>query len=207
MKRALLLDLDGTLADSLPALRAAYFTFLSSYGAVGSDDEFQSLNGLPLNNVIGRLQQAHELSKETDTLLCRYLDLIAVAHSIAEPAIGAASLLAAARNKGWLTGVVTSAPRQIPTDWLSKSGLAGLIDAVVGSDDVDSGKPSPAPYQLALTKLDCSPSRSIAVEDSPIGAKSAIDAGLNTFVIADPARDWPSGSRFITTLCQISDHL
>jgi beta-phosphoglucomutase-like phosphatase (HAD superfamily) len=36
VRRGLLLDLDGTLADSLSVLRQIYFDFLEIYGGTGS---------------------------------------------------------------------------------------------------------------------------------------------------------------------------
>ena len=57
----LFLDLDGTLADSLTALKNVYHSFLASYGASGDEVEFQRLNGPPLGEIIERLRMAHKL--------------------------------------------------------------------------------------------------------------------------------------------------
>ena len=43
--RAILFDLDGTLVDTLPALRSGYDRFLEELGRHGSDEEFARLAG------------------------------------------------------------------------------------------------------------------------------------------------------------------
>jgi beta-phosphoglucomutase-like phosphatase (HAD superfamily) len=43
--RGMFLDMDGTLADSVSVLRRVYFRFLEKSGCVGSDTEFDALNG------------------------------------------------------------------------------------------------------------------------------------------------------------------
>lgn len=49
--RGLFLDLDGTLADSMPVMRETYFRFLARRGAQGSQEEFDSLAGRPLSDI------------------------------------------------------------------------------------------------------------------------------------------------------------
>jgi hypothetical protein len=55
---AILIDLDGTLADSLLVMREAYRLFLDDFQVHGTDDEFSSLNGPPLVEVVRRLKVA-----------------------------------------------------------------------------------------------------------------------------------------------------
>src|SRR5688572_8005467 len=59
---ALLLDFDGTLADSLGVMRSVYDQFLLSHDKEPSDAEFESLNGPPLFEVVRRLKCTHGLA-------------------------------------------------------------------------------------------------------------------------------------------------
>jgi beta-phosphoglucomutase-like phosphatase (HAD superfamily) len=83
------------------------------------------------------------------------------------------------------------------------------VDAVVGGDEVAFGKPAPDPYTLALSRVHCTPTASLAVEDSRIGALSAVSAGLSTWVLTDPCDrlDWPAGIGFINHLADIMEML
>jgi len=74
-------------------------------------------------------------------------------------------------------------------------------------DEVACGKPAPDPYTLALSRVHCTATESLAVEDSRIGALSAVSAGLPTWVLAAPSdrRDWPTEVRFITDLTDLME--
>jgi beta-phosphoglucomutase-like phosphatase (HAD superfamily) len=105
--------------------------------------------------------------------------------------------------------VVTSSPRSSALKWLQFGGLSDKVDAVVGGDEVASGKPAAEPYILALSRLGCSPAWSHAVEDSRIGATSAVAAGLTTWALADADNrsGWPDEVVFIQRLADLLERL
>ncbi|MEZ5648838.1 MAG: HAD family phosphatase [Alphaproteobacteria bacterium] len=204
MTRGLFLDLDGTLADSLPVLKAAYWDFLASYAIQGSEAEFQQLNGPPLETIIATLKKTHALVEEVSLLKRHYLDLIEKAHLVAPPAPGAKDLVLFAHQQGWRIAVVTSSPQAQAQAWLDRHGFGNMVAAVVGGDAI-VGKPDPAPYIKGLELTRCRADQSWAVEDSRAGATSAVAAGLTTYVLADMAdrADWPAGARFVENLRDI----
>jgi beta-phosphoglucomutase len=55
---------------------------------------------------------------------------------------------------------------------------------VVLADNCIAGKPNPAPYQVALSKLGILAEQAIALEDSPSGIRAAVAAGIRTVGIA-----------------------
>ena len=59
---------------------------------------------------------------------------------------------------------------------LDRADLSGLVDEIVGVDQVESPKPAPDLYELAASRLACD--MVVAVEDSPVGIASARAAGL-----------------------------
>jgi HAD superfamily hydrolase (TIGR01509 family) len=184
--RGIFLDLDGTLADSIDVMYGVYEQFLTRVGRHGtaSATEFDELNGPRLEVVVARLQRNHHLDHAPmEDLLLLYRQLLAEAMLTARPAPGAQDLLARARLKGWATCVVTSSSSDLTSRWLVESGLAGLVDHVVGGEMVRSGKPNPESYRTGLTLCGAQPGASIAVEDSIPGAQSAIAAGIRTFFI------------------------
>ena len=183
MKRGLFLDLDGTLAATLPMLREAYLSFLADFEAIGCEAEFQALNGPPLTVIVQRLQAAHALPGPPETLLRRYQERLAAVHGQAEPAPGARGVLERAGTQGWTVAVVSSNTGASTRAWLARTGLDGLVATVVGGDEVLHGKPEPEPYLRALALTGCEAARSLAIEDSPQGAAAAIAAGLNTWLV------------------------
>ena len=64
---------------------------------------------------------------------------------------------------------------------LKRAGLAGLVQHVVGVDQVERPKPAPDIYELATSMLECGVA--VAVEDSPTGIASARAAGLPVLAV------------------------
>lgn len=60
--------------------------------------------------------------------------------------------------------------------------LADRIDLIVSGEDVQRKKPSPDTYLLALAKLGLSPCECVALEDSSMGLRAAVAAGVPTIV-------------------------
>lgn len=184
MRAGLFLDLDGTLCDSVDTLRQVYFDFLAGFGVEGSVEEFERFNGPPLAALVAELRLRHALPGGADALLRRYLAMVDAAYSTVTPSSGAADLLRTARDRRIPVAVVTSNVSRLARRWLGKVGLEGMIDVVVGGDDVAEGKPSPEPYLTALDRTGCDASASLAVEDSATGARSAVAAGIPTLLLA-----------------------
>lgn len=83
-----------------------------------------------------------------------------------------------------------SLPRAIATnsvtaraEWkLEHTGLLHRIDAVVGVDKVARGKPAPDVYLAAAKALDLEPSQCIALDDSDLGVRAAMAAGIGKVI-------------------------
>ena len=187
MTKGLFLDFDGTLCDSLSAMRAAYTAFLEAAGATQTLLDFDEINGPPLRQVVTNLKNRHGLPQSIDTLITIYSELVCVAYVSARPADGASELLTVARNERWQTFVVTSAPGDQVRHWLDLHNFTAAVDGVVGSGDVVRGKPDPEPYRTALALSSSDAANCIAVEDSQQGARSALSAGIPTWLLASRA--------------------
>jgi len=203
--RALLLDLDGTLADTLPVLVQTYERFVTSFGAAPSMDEFTSLNGVPLARAVDTLRRTHGLPGDTPTLTERYEAAIDESYLAAPARDGARTLLSTAQDLGWRCGVVTSGTCTRALDWLAAAGLDALVDELVAAEDVQHGKPDPEPYRTGLRKLHALAEHSIAVEDSELGAIAARDAGIDTYVLSDVGA--PPGCTAVRALDDVTERL
>lgn len=85
---------------------------------------------------------------------------------------------------------------------LRRAGLAGLVQHVVGVDQVERPKPAPDIYELATSTLACSVA--VAVEDSPAGIASARAAGLPVLAVGRGLFDASSLTEATTTAPAIS---
>ena len=208
MKRALLIDLDGTLADSLQVLRRCYDRCAAIHGRSPSDAEFDAINGPPLPEIARRLSRRWALDAGALEVLQTYNALIDQAYRYVDPADGASELLALAHSRGWTTGVVTSNTRARTRSWLARVALADLVEIVVTPEDVRAGKPAPDSYRFALTVAGAEASASLAIEDSIQGVAAARGAQLPTLAI-DPhaCGRWPDEVRAIRSLAEVADFL
>jgi HAD superfamily hydrolase (TIGR01509 family) len=208
--RGLLLDLDGTLADTLPMLRGVYARFLSDLGKHGDDAGFEEINGPPLHQVVAILKQRHALEAKAEQLLTRYMDLVQASYLDAAPSAGAAELLAAATQSGWTCAIVTSNSEALTQQWLVQHNLAGFIREVIGKESIRVGKPNPEPYVAALARLRCEPDAAIAVEDSAAGVAAATAALIPTFAYApndDKPGRFPAGVKVVSSLFELIPRL
>jgi beta-phosphoglucomutase-like phosphatase (HAD superfamily) len=185
--RALCIDLDGTLANSLSVMREAYGLFMTSQGKIATDSEFEEFNGVPMPKILSELRSRHSLADDEATLWKKYIKLLDQRHVTAPPHAGARELLEKARLCGIKAAVVTSSAMRQAERWLAYQGLEGLISRVIAGDTVAHGKPNPEPYIKALELLDCNADHAMAIEDSALGLQSAIGAGIKTFHF-DPGR-------------------
>jgi HAD superfamily hydrolase (TIGR01509 family) len=199
-----LFDLDGTLADSLTVLRDAYNRFLGQFHARGTDDEFASLNGPPLPEIVRQLMATHGLPGDVDELLIAYSAIIEKTYDAIGPSSGAQKTLEKARQLGCVVGIVTSNSAKRAQSWLDWVGFSDLIDFIVSGDDVKHGKPHPEPYFLASKRAACPPSCIIAVEDSVQGAQSALGAGLRTYFLTD-SDDLPTALEGVVPIRHLSE--
>lgn len=106
---------------------------------------------------------------------------------------GAAELAREAMDDGVMLGVVSSAPGAEVEGALEASGIRRCFKAVVCGEDVESPKPAPDGYLLAMERLNgrpplpsrlIHPHEVLVIEDSPDGIAAAASAGFLTVALA-----------------------
>jgi beta-phosphoglucomutase len=206
----ILLDLDGTLADSLSVMRNAYRLFLKQFQRKATNAEFESLNGPSFVEIVRRLKRSHALKEDENILLSYYFDILDDAYANVKPSKGAVEFLQKARENCCTVGIVTSNTKKITQFWLETVRLAHMIDFIVSGDEVTRSKPHSEPYVIASKKASCNPDQIVAIEDSLQGVQSAMGAGLKTLVIIQPEQTqffWPEGVEPLSSLLEASEKL
>ena len=210
-RRGVFFNLDGVLADSADGLRNAFQCFAASCGVEPSDRAFAEISGLPLPIALAGLKRDWALPQGLGELTRRHTALIDAAFLEISPAPGTTATLEAAFRNGWAVGVVTSQTGPRVRAWLARTRLAQFVDIIVGGDDVCLGKPDPEPYRIALVRGGCARELSLAIEDAPRGAKSALAAGIRSYGVADAdnnvSPDWPDSVRLIDALDELIPEL
>lgn len=177
--KALLVDMDGTLIDSLPVLYEGYKGFLAFFGHEGSAAEFSSLIGPSLSEIVVHLQEKYQLPGTPSLLVQRYRDAIR-SHYVTGSRLfpDAKQCLESVREWGWHIALVTSAWRTFAIENLEFQGIAPLFDLVMTPEDAGASKPHPEIYKAALAGLGVKAHEALAIEDAEAGIASALGAGL-----------------------------
>ncbi|HVP17647.1 MAG TPA: HAD family phosphatase [Spirochaetia bacterium] len=191
--KALILDLDGTLADTEPLHDRAWEGVLHGVPPEALAVERQKWVGMASTDIARELIARFHLSQSVEDMLRekrrRFRQLV---RQGLEPFPGLADELA------WWNdvplAVATSGSRREALLMLETLRLPVDFEAVVTSDDVPLAKPAPDCYLLAAELLGKSPWECVAIEDSTNGMVAAVAAGMRVIgVSAVPAKSLPAG--------------
>jgi HAD superfamily hydrolase (TIGR01509 family) len=184
MLKALLFDLDGTLAETTSAHHQAWAKALKPYGYDLTWEFYRDkISGHLPSEVISDLLPGLSREEGQALLEAKEADFRERAETL-EPVPGLLDFIASSRKKDVKTSLVTNAPKENVLAVLSVLGLEDAFDPVILAEEVGVGKPDPAPYRAALEALGVSGDEAVAFEDSPSGIASSVAAGIPTVGIA-----------------------
>lgn len=186
--RALVFDLDGTLADSELAHERALRAASESIGITFSHAYFRErCVGVGERGCFRMLASEHGVALPDETL--ERLVSIKLRAFLGEvragwvrPYPGAPETVRAAAASVPVAVCSGSSGASVRA-MLESMGLGAELDAVVTSDDITHPKPHPEAYLLAAARLGIDPSEGLAVEDSPTGIESARRAGFRVVAV------------------------
>jgi phosphoglycolate phosphatase len=186
--RFVVLDLDGTLIDSAPDLRAAANTVLAQAGRPPLDlPTITRFVGDGVRKLIERAFAATgpALAPEAlDRATARYTALYEAAASVlTRPYPGVVETLGRLRAAGLKLAVCTNKPVAAAGIVLGELGMATLVDAVSGGDSVTRRKPDPEHVLDALRRIGGTPAAAAMVGDNEHDIAAGKAAGLATIAV------------------------
>ncbi len=177
---AVLFDLDGTLADTLPDLADA---LAAAAGGAGTVDETRlrplvSRGGREMiASVLATDADDSELDRTRHRFLARYRERIAVRTRLFP---GIESVLQTLDELGVRWGVVTNKHAWLTEPLLEALELHRRAACIVSGDSAAHPKPHPAPLLLACERLSIPPRAAVYVGDSRSDIESGRAAGVTT---------------------------
>ncbi len=179
--KAVVFDLDGTLADSAPDLRAAANGMLREAGLPALD--LDTVTGF-IGNGIAKLVErcfGHHGARPGDlpARVLRFQQLYeAEGHSRTSLMPGAEAALRELAARGAVLGLCTNKDTAPACAILRRLGIADLFRTVIGGDNGLAKKPDPAPLLHCVAKCGAAAENAVFVGDSGIDAETAAAAGL-----------------------------
>jgi beta-phosphoglucomutase-like phosphatase (HAD superfamily) len=174
---ALLFDLDGTLADTMPMHLEAWQRVLGERGITLDRERYLSMAGVPTRTILRTLGDELGVLLDFDELVVRKEALfLAEAHraSPIEPWFSIAR--DHARRKPM--AIVSGGIRRSVARTLDQIGAAAFFPTVITAEDTERGKPDPAPFLLAASRLGAHPAECLVFEDGEPGIRAARAAGM-----------------------------
>lgn len=185
LPRAILFDLDGTLADTAPDLAAAVNQLRTERGL--SPAPYEQLRPVASAGARGLIGAAFGLKPDEDgyeelrtAFLDNYANALAVKSTLFD---GISSLLQELLNKGMQWGIVTNKAARFTDLLVPQIGLQHA-SCVVSGDTTPHAKPHPAPLLEAARRLALRPEDCWYVGDDLRDIQAGRAAGMKTIAAA-----------------------
>lgn len=188
--RAAIIDLDGTMLDTLPDFEAALNGMRADLGLapltqavikplIGKGSEKLVRDALLLDWDAARVDAAF-----ADALAGYQRHYLAINGAYSTLFDGVLDGLEALKSLGLRLACVTNKPMAFTTPLLAQKGLDGWFELVYGGDSFPKKKPDPMPLLGVCSAFDLPPSSVVAIGDSSNDAEAARAAGC--FVLTVP---------------------
>lgn len=181
---ALIFDMDGTMVDNMMTHHRGWQKTLKRYGLELSLEEVIATCHGKNVEIIERLlpgrfsmEERERISFEKESgyreIFLPELKLVA----------GLQQLLETAFQAGIPMGIGTAAPKANVDFVLDNLQIRHFFQAIVDANDVDKGKPDPGVFFKVADMLGVSYQRCLVFEDSPTGARTALNAGMKAIIL------------------------
>ncbi|MDE6127392.1 MAG: HAD-IA family hydrolase [Muribaculaceae bacterium] len=185
--KAALIDMDGTLLDSMPSHARAWHRMVSELGISCRLDEFfgyEGMTGAATIDLIFRRELGRGATDEEKREL--YARKTGYFNELPRVPVmpGASRMLSVLMERGIRRVLVTGSGQKSTIGRLAEEFPGAFEEGMmVTSRDVSRGKPDPEPYLLAMRLAGVTPAESLVVENAPLGVRAGAAAGAFTVAV------------------------
>jgi sugar-phosphatase len=187
--KAAIFDMDGLLIDSEPLWQEAEIAVFRSVGVPLTREMCRETVGVRLDEVVRHWHKKFPWRDESlDMVEARILEEISrLIVSRGKPMPGVRETIDLLTAAKYVLAVASSSPMQLIRTALDTFELTEHFSVLHSAEAEGEGKPNPAVYLSAMSRLGVDPSNCIALEDSAIGVRAAKSAGARVIAVPDPA--------------------
>lgn len=182
--KAIIFDMDGVLVDSMPYHAEAWDIVLKTVGINIDRKIIYELEGVNYRQAIdiifrrfGRVPTEEEIQEIARKKLAIFEQIERV-----KPFEGIKELLETLKPK-YKLAVVSGSNRKTVRATIN-TFFPDTFQIIIDGDETRISKPSPEPYLLAVRRLGISKDHCLAIENAPLGIRSAKSAGLRCLAVA-----------------------
>ncbi|CAM5249008.1 HAD family hydrolase OS=Streptomyces tendae OX=1932 GN=GUR47_18635 PE=4 SV=1 [Streptomyces tendae] len=205
-------DNDGVLVDSEPISNRLLAGYLTELGHPTSyEDSLRDYMGAAMHRVHDLVLErtGRSLPVEFDDVF--HQRVFAAFERELEPVPGAVGVLEKLAADGVAYCVASSGSHERIRVGHRKTGLDRWFDdeRIFSSQDVGRGKPAPDLFLHAAERMGVAPERCVVVEDSPLGVRAAVAAGMDVygFTAMTPADKLAGATRLFGDMGELADLL
>lgn len=179
--KLLISDFDGTLVDTFEANFLAYRDAFGSVGQQLSRERYRECFGYRFDRFMEAMNITDPATRQAirqakGDCYPRYFDHLRVNRDLLD-------FIRAFHRSGGKTAIASTARRCNLINALSHIQAIDDFDLILAGEDVTCGKPDPEIYLTVLDRLGVAPGDAIIFEDSDVGFKAAMAAGINHITI------------------------
>ncbi len=180
--KALIFDLDGTIADTMPVHFLAYKNILREYGIDFTPELFSTLAGVPAIGTIQKLNEQFGTSMDPVEIgLFKEKEYEKIMHKM-KPVTPVVDLVTKYHGKLPMS-VGTGGYRRLAWKTLEILGLKDYFEILVASEDVEHSKPHPETFLKCASLMGVKPEVCHVFEDGDLGIQAATAAGMMSTLV------------------------
>ena len=183
--QALIFDLDGTLADTMPAHRAAWMKAANYFHAPMTEQMVREWSGMASYKIVARLNEMFRLSLDPKVVSRKKAEFFFEFQGEGIEPIQPVYDIARQYKDELPMGIGTGSRRPNAERILAGLGIRDWFQSLVSADDVDHHKPSPDTFLKCARELGVNPSNCQVFEDADFGVKAGEAAGMIVVDIRD----------------------
>lgn len=179
-----LLDVDGTLVDSVDAHTRAWVAALAEAGHEIPYERVRHLIGMGGDRLLPLVTGIRDETRAGRRIAERRGEIfLADEAPHLRPTRGAVDLVDALRCSGARVGIASSARPDELHVLLELVGAVDLLEAAATGDEVDSSKPAPDVIEVALGRVGLAPGQVLLIGDTVYDIEAAARAGVATIAL------------------------
>ena len=186
--KAAIFDMDGLLLDSEPLWKKAEIVVFNSIGVPLTEELCRETVGVRLDGVVRHWHRKFPWQTESlESVEARILEEVSrlvVEHGKLMP--GVSETIEMLRRENYALAVASSSPLQLIRTALEKLEIVDVFSVLHSAEFEEKGKPDPAVYLSAMSRLGFEPDDCVAFEDSVPGVRAAKSAGARVIAVPDP---------------------